>query len=62
MADLVVGLGIALVLEGALMALLPDSMRRRFAAVLSQPSAALRGGGVVAAALGVFLVWLVRGS
>ncbi|MBM3504759.1 MAG: DUF2065 domain-containing protein [Alphaproteobacteria bacterium] len=62
MDDLAVGIGIALVIEGALMALLPEAMKQRMSVLLSQESSRLRVGGVVAAAIGVGVVWLVRGG
>ena len=35
--------------------------KRMMARVLDHPGAALRGAGLAAAALGVIVVWLVRG-
>lgn len=61
MEDLIVGVGLALVIEGVLYAAAPDAMRRAVAAVLSQPAGVVRGAGLALAALGVAVVWLVRG-
>ena len=56
---LVLGLGVALALEGALYAAAPGVMKRIAAAAgLSEPGR-LRMAGLAALALGVGLVWLV---
>lgn len=61
MSDLVAGLGIALVLEGLLWALTPDTARRMLLdmANLAESQLRLVAWGVVAA--GCVLVWLARG-
>jgi uncharacterized protein YjeT (DUF2065 family) len=59
--DALLALGLVLALEGALYALFPDGMRRAMAMALALPADQLRIGGVVAVALGVAIVWLVRG-
>lgn len=59
--DLVTALGLVLVIEGLLVAVIPGALRRMVVAVASQPADALRIGGVVSAAIGVAIVWLVRG-
>ena len=61
MGDLVTGLALVLVIEGALMALFPERLKRLTAALLTQPPHVMRIGGLVAAAAGVGLVWLIRG-
>lgn len=61
MTDFAVALGLALVLEGALYALAPDTMKAMMRKVLEAPVQTLRLTGLVAAGAGVFLVWLVRG-
>ena len=55
-----VGLGLVIALEGALYALFPAAMRRMIARALEQPENSLRIGGLVAAVVGVGLVWLAR--
>jgi len=60
-SDLVTALGLVLVIEGLLLALFPDALKRMLAEVLTKPSQSLRVGGVVSAAIGVAVVWLVRG-
>ena len=61
MKDIIAALGLVLVIEGLIWALSPSFGQRlsRAAAELSESS--LRLAGAVAVALGVFVVWLVRG-
>lgn len=59
-ADLITALGLVLVIEGLLLALIPDALRRMVVAVTAQPADALRIGGVISAIIGVAIVWLVR--
>ncbi len=61
MADLLSAIGLVLVIEGALYALFPEAMKRMMLLMSGQPSALLRAAGVGAAALGVIVVWMVRG-
>jgi uncharacterized protein YjeT (DUF2065 family) len=58
--DAFLALGLVLALEGALYALFPEGMRRALAMALALPADQLRIAGVVAALLGVAIVWLVR--
>jgi len=60
-SDLVVGLALALVIEGIVYAAFPDHAKKMMAQFLTLPSSALRTGGLIALAIGVFLVWLMRG-
>ena len=59
--DLATALGLVLVIEGLLLALMPELLKRLVADILAQPVRRLRIGGLVSAALGVAIVWLVRG-
>tara|TARA_R110000824_G_scaffold401015_1_gene610300 strand:- start:8584 stop:8775 length:192 start_codon:yes stop_codon:yes gene_type:complete len=59
--DLVTALGLAIALEGLAYAAFPGPMRRALAALSVQPEQALRMAGLLALAIGVFIVWLVRG-
>lgn len=59
--DLGVALGLALALEGAAYALAPDLIRRIYATLLTEPVSRLRTMGAVALALGVLIVWTIRG-
>ncbi len=61
MLDFLTAVALILVIEGAVYALFPDAMKRMMAQVLTLPAASLRWAGLVAAALGIFLVWLIRG-
>lgn len=61
MTDILAALGLVLVLEGALYALFPDFMKRMAAQAQDLPGDTLRTVGVVAAGIGVALVWMVRG-
>ncbi len=61
MADFLTALALAIAIEGTLYALFPEGMKRMMAQVLGQPAQNLRVAGVVAAAIGVGIVWLVRG-
>ena len=60
MDDLFIGLGIALVIEGALYTLMPNGMKRLMLAAIQQSSGALRGGGLALAIVGIGVVALVR--
>jgi uncharacterized protein YjeT (DUF2065 family) len=59
--DLLTALALVLVLEGALWAISPDGMKRAAVVALGMANQQLRIGGLIAAVLGVFLVWLMRG-
>ena len=61
MSEVATAIGLVLVLEGALLALFPGLMRRVAEQVLQSHGDTLRVAGVVSVALGVVLVWLVRG-
>ena len=60
-SHLVTALGLVLVIEGLLLALFPEALKRMIAEVMMKPSQSLRVGGVVSAAIGVGVIWLVRG-
>ena len=61
MNDLVVAIGLVLVIEGLLWSLWPGLGRRLLEATASVPESSLRLAGALAVALGVVVVWLVRG-
>ena len=61
MTQLLTAIGVAMVIEGALYALLPNGMKKIMLHVLAQPLSHLRTGGVFTACLGLGLVWLIRG-
>lgn len=61
MSDLVVGLGLVLVIEGLLWALLPKLGTRLLEGASTTPENTLRIAGWSAVFLGLGLVWLIRG-
>ena len=61
MTDLAVALGLVLVIEGLLWAAAPDVAVRVLSAAAATPPQVLRAAGATAVALGVLVVWLVRG-
>jgi uncharacterized protein YjeT (DUF2065 family) len=61
MNDLLVGIGLVLVIEGLLWAAIPSLARRALLVASVTPEPTLRLGGAVAVAMGVAIVWLVRG-
>ncbi|HUL04855.1 MAG TPA: DUF2065 domain-containing protein [Candidatus Acidoferrum sp.] len=60
-SDLATALGLVLVIEGLVLALMPEALKRMAAQILAQPAQTLRVGGLVSAAIGLAVVWLVRG-
>lgn len=60
MSDLYAAIGLAIAIEGLLYALFPDGMKAAMAKVQDQPVNHLRAVGLVAAVVGVIIVWLVR--
>jgi uncharacterized protein YjeT (DUF2065 family) len=60
MSDFLVAIGLVFVIEGLIFAAIPGPAKRAFAAVLETPEATLRAVGIICAALGVLLVWIVR--
>lgn len=61
MSDFIVALGLAAVIEGALYALAPGAMKSFLRRVATEPETTLRWTGLGLAALGVAVVWAVRG-
>jgi uncharacterized protein YjeT (DUF2065 family) len=60
MSDLLTALGLVLVIEGLLYALVPHLTRRMMSAAQEMSDDQLRLGGVVATIVGVGAVWLVQ--
>lgn len=58
--SLLVALGLAIALEGALYAIAPGAMKRAIAQILTLPDQSIRYAGIAALALGVAIVWLFR--
>jgi uncharacterized protein YjeT (DUF2065 family) len=61
MTDLTVAIGLVLVIEGLLWALAPRVGRKLLDATADMPESSLRMAGAVAVAVGVLIVWMVRG-
>lgn len=61
MSDLIVAIGLVLVIEGLLWSLFPGLGRKLLETSAGTPESSLRTAGTVAVALGVAVVWLVRG-
>ena len=61
MNELFSALALAIALEGIVYALFPDRMKRVMSAAIEQPSANLRFAGLLAAMLGVAVMWVIRG-
>ena len=60
MAQLGMALGLVLVIEGLVYALVPGQLKRMLVAMQNLSDDQLRLGGVVAVTLGVAIVWLMR--
>ena len=61
MTDLLVAFGLVLVIEGLMWAAFPRLALRLLEAAADMPEGQLRAMGAMAVALGVLVVWLVRG-
>ncbi|MEM8854510.1 MAG: DUF2065 domain-containing protein [Pseudomonadota bacterium] len=61
MSDLLAAIGLVLVIEGVAYALAPQAMRRMILQMVHAPVEMMRIGGLITVALGVLIVWLVRG-
>ncbi|MBR0671510.1 DUF2065 domain-containing protein [Roseomonas soli] len=61
MTSLLQGVAVVLALEGIVYAVAPEAMRRALVVLITAPESRLRAGGLVAAALGVGLAWLLDG-
>ena len=60
MADLVAALGLALAVEGLLLAAFPNTVRRAMLEAAESPRERMRLVGIASAVGGVFLVWIAR--
>lgn len=61
MSDFLAALGLVFALEGILFAAFPGVTKRALAHVMETPDNVLRIMGIASAAIGVVIVWLVRG-
>lgn len=61
MTDFLTALGLVLALEGTLYALAPGGMKTMMRAALNMSDQSLRIAGLAGLALGVLMVWFIRG-
>lgn len=61
-AEILMALGFVLVIEGLLYALVPGQLKAMMLSFQKLSDDQLRIGGVTAVAMGVIIVWLVRGT
>lgn len=61
MNDLIVGFGLVLVFEGVLWAAFPGLATKLLMAAAQSSQQSLRTAGAIAIAIGVVIVWAVRG-
>jgi uncharacterized protein YjeT (DUF2065 family) len=61
MSDFIVAIGLVFVIEGLLFAAFPGPTRRAIASAIETPDQVLRIIGLVSAALGLVVVWIIRG-
>ena len=61
LADIGTAFGLMLVIEGLLYALFPGFMRRTIAQMIAMTPQQIRAAALMSVALGVGLVWIVRG-
>lgn len=61
MLDFIVALGLVFAIEGLLFAAFPGMTKRAMTHVIEAPEGALRIVGIASAAIGILLIWLVRG-
>ena len=61
MKDFVVALGLVFAIEGLIFAAFPAHLKRAMESVMSTPDNWLRIVGIASAAVGVALIWFVRG-
>ena len=60
MNELLAALALAIALEGFAYALFPGGMKKMMASMQDMPASSLRMAGLVAAFIGVGLVWLIK--
>lgn len=60
MRDFLTAIALILVIEGIVYALAPETMKRMAVRMMATPPQALRVGGLIAACLGVIMVWALR--
>ncbi len=60
MRDLIAALGLALAVEGILLASFPDAMKRAMMEAAGSPRDRMRLVGIVSAVIGVVAIWVAR--
>ncbi|MCC3862163.1 DUF2065 domain-containing protein [Pseudemcibacter aquimaris] len=60
MTDIIIAIGLVLVIEGLLYALFPNNMKRMMAMALEQPAESLRNAGLIAAIIGIAIIYLIK--
>ena len=60
MIDLIAALGLALAIEGILLASFPDAMKRAMMEAAQSPRDRMRLVGIASAVLGVLVIWAAR--
>ena len=58
--ELIISIALILVLEGGLYALFPGGMRAMALQIERVPASSLRSAGLLAATIGVGIIWLVK--
>ena len=58
--ELIVAIALILVLEGGLYALFPNGMRKMALQIERVPASTLRTAGLLAATIGVGIIWLLK--
>ena len=61
MADWILAIGLVFVIEGLLWSVFGEQMRRMMIDVLQRDPAQLRLAGVILLAIGVSIVWIIKG-
>jgi uncharacterized protein len=61
MADFLVALGLVFVIEGLLFAAFPGITKSAVTHLLEAPDNVLRVVGIASAAVGIALIWMIRG-
>jgi uncharacterized protein YjeT (DUF2065 family) len=59
--EFLAALALAITLEGLAYAAFPEQMKKMLASILSMPASSIRAAALACAALGLVLLWLVRG-
>ena len=55
-----IGFGLILIVEGLIYAIFPEGMKKLLTCMIDMPVSALRSGGLVAAVIGLALLWAVK--